>query len=110
MVREPGCALTACAVGPDVTAVDPFSRSRHGAEPTTRINSYDAWMACLRSRLIAGNRRWLHACHCCDSGAPSAPWGAWSWPGTRPLSTDQESEPARPALRCQGRPSWKTAI
>jgi hypothetical protein len=38
-------------------------------------------MACLRSRVMAGDDRWLHACHCCDSGAPSAPWGAWSGPG-----------------------------
>src|SRR4051812_10096385 len=42
-------------------------------------------MACVHSRVMAGNGRWPHACHCCDSGAPSAPWGAWSWPG-RPLS------------------------
>src|SRR3954467_6132277 len=38
-------------------------------------------MARLRGRLTAGEGGWLHACHCCDAGAPSAPWGAWSWPG-----------------------------
>jgi hypothetical protein len=46
-------------------------------------------MACLRSRVMAGNGRWLHACHCCDAGAPSAPWGAWSWPGATSSSVSE---------------------
>jgi hypothetical protein len=92
MAREPDAPSRPARSVPPYPQVDPPSLAAR-REPTTRINRRDAWMAYLRSRVMAGNGRWLHACHCCDAGAPSAPWGAWSWPG-RPLSNVSESWPS----------------